>query len=74
MHEDIFIWTLNFIIISDLSNALFRVISEVITSPAVSCVCVHTHCNLLTQIYSPHKKKIKENANKCIVVVISCAV
>ena len=53
MHEDISIRTLNFIVPSELNNALFRAISVVITSPAVIfvCVCVHTHCNLL----SPHK-------------------
>ena len=74
MHEDISIRTLNFIIASDLSNALFRAISVVITSPEVICVCVHKHCNLLTQIYSPHKRTSMKMQASASDVVCSCAV
>jgi len=74
MHEDISIRNLNFIIASDLSNALFRAISVVITSLAVICVCVHTHCNLLTQIYSPHKRTPAKMQTSASYVVCSCAV
>jgi hypothetical protein len=74
MHEDISNRTLNFIIASALSNALFRAISVVITSLAVICICVHKHCNILTQIYSPHKRTpTKMQTSASSYVVSACA-
>jgi hypothetical protein len=73
MHDDISNRTLNLIIASDLSDALFRTKNVVVTSQAVICFWVHTHCNLLTQIYSPHKITPTKMQTSASFVIVSCA-